>query len=210
MAEILSYGEDALTYWVLTQRLTEFLGKVADRSPAGDALVLYRPSFGRGGAAKGVSAGNSRRSEFGEFDAILRTRECLYLIEAKWSRSSEQVAGTILVRPQQVLRHKILRWHLQRWRSSQAEDWRAFREANAAQFESHFEGYALAPHRSILGRNLEFVLRRLSGGPERIRDILLHIGMPGCAPPQRVEPPEFELVHIEAEVLGPEGYFRLQ
>ena len=41
--EVLSYGEDPLTYWVLTQRLPDLLSQLSDRSSPKSVLVIYRP-----------------------------------------------------------------------------------------------------------------------------------------------------------------------
>jgi hypothetical protein len=68
----------------------------------------------------------------------------------------------------------------------------------------------LAPPGSLLASNLEYVLGRLSERPDRIRDVLLHIGLPGASKPDAVTPPEYELVHIEAQVVSEGGYFHVQ
>ena len=89
MARILSYGEDPLTYLIFSTRLDEFLRKLGDETPAAEALVIYRPSFGRGGRYKTSAKSTRKRSEFGEFDGIVGTTIATYLIESKWSRSTE-------------------------------------------------------------------------------------------------------------------------
>lgn len=208
-AQVLSYGEDPLTYWVLTQRLQNFLGQLSDDSSPADVLVVYRPSFGRGGSAKATASG-SPRSEFGEFDAIVRSTASVYLVEAKWTRSSEHTAGQIVLRPQQVLRHQVFRWHLQAWVATRASGWGEFYGARNTEFAASFPGFTLAPAGSILAANLEFVLRKLCDTSRPVRDILLHIGLPGAPKPVSVRPADFDLVHVEAEAVSPEGYFRLQ
>jgi len=47
MNEILAYGEDALSYWALKERLSEILKKLDDSSNPSDCLIFFRPSFGR-------------------------------------------------------------------------------------------------------------------------------------------------------------------
>lgn len=78
--ELIGYGEDAITFWVLTNRLDKILERFDDNSKESECCVYYRPSFGRGGKS---------RSLLGEFDAVLITPKCTYLIESKWEGSKE-------------------------------------------------------------------------------------------------------------------------
>jgi len=78
--ELIGYGEDAITFWILTNRLDKILERFDDNSKESECCVYYRPSFGRGGKS---------RSLLGEFDAVLITPKCTYLIESKWEGSKE-------------------------------------------------------------------------------------------------------------------------
>lgn len=73
------HGEDPHTLWALTDRLDVVLSQLDDPTPQSEALVIYRPSFGRRGASKRSRAG--RRAEFGEFDAIIRSNAAAYFVE---------------------------------------------------------------------------------------------------------------------------------
>lgn len=78
MSKIFGYGEDALTLWALKQHTSNILEEFQDKTPISNCLIFYRPSFGRGFG-----------SVFGEFDAILVSRENIYLIESKWDNLAE-------------------------------------------------------------------------------------------------------------------------
>lgn len=86
---ILGYGEDALTLHALANGLPDIFRQLGENTDPVKALVFYRPSFGRRSSA----LAGSPRSEFGEFDAIIRTARAVYLVEAKWSASGE-IAGS--------------------------------------------------------------------------------------------------------------------
>ena len=96
---MISYGEDALTYWALTKKLDLILEQLNDESNTEDCILFYRPSFGR--------RGGNKRAEFGEFDSILATPKTVFLIESKWGGSSELKNGTIALRFEQIERHEI-------------------------------------------------------------------------------------------------------
>ena len=130
MPTVISYGEDALTYWALTARTQDILDQLGDDSATEDALVIYRPSFGRHGKARGGVGLATNRAEFGELDAILATSYAIYLVESKWHRSSELQDGALVLRDEQVRRHKIMGWYLQRWFEDKPGSWQAFLEAN--------------------------------------------------------------------------------
>src|SRR4051794_203746 len=94
MPQVLGYGEDALTYSAITTRCEDLLKALGDTTNPDEAISVYRPSFGRR-AANHVDAGQTERSEFGEFDAIVATSQAIYLIESKWHGKSVIRGGTI-------------------------------------------------------------------------------------------------------------------
>ena len=48
-----------------------------------------------------LASGGAKRSEFGEFDALIVTSEAAYLIEAKWGSSRENDNGEARLRDEQ-------------------------------------------------------------------------------------------------------------
>ena len=80
--EAYGYGEDSLTLWLLKTKFKDFFEKLTKKSLGNTSkpIILYRPSFGRGGRSK---------SNIGEFDAIIGSSETIYLIESKWDNCKE-------------------------------------------------------------------------------------------------------------------------
>lgn len=151
MREILGYGEDALTLWVLKNRLEQILKAFNDNTNPEDCLVYYRPSFGRRGGQNSV--------EFGEFDAIIASREKYYLIESKWDNHSDSEKDNVILRNEQLLRHDIFTWYLFNWTSKYSGHWQKFK----AEQENDFKKFskAIPPAGSLLAANLESILSRL-------------------------------------------------
>jgi len=202
---VLSYGEDPLTYYILTDRLSEFLDAVEDTTPCNRVLVIYRPSFGRG---IGVSK-STRKSTFGEFDGIVASQEAVYLIESKWHRSSEVRRRAVTIRDSQIRRHKIFRWYRSHWKPEFKGNWNAFLERYATDFEREFEMSSIPSEGTLLGRNLEFVLGQLDTYSQQLIDVLLYIGDQGKKVPTRVVPQEFKLITLSYNGLGRTGYFEM-
>lgn len=206
---VLSYGEDPLTFWVLTARLGEVLGQLHDPSPPEQAVVFYRPSFGRHGRAKDPRDARGPRAEFGEFDAILGTHSATYLIESKWTGSSEAKGEALNLREEQIHRHRILRWYLETWRGKNPPSWDAFIGDHDHFFRMRFSGNKMAPLGTALAQNLEFVFRRLGDCGTRVRDVILYIGSAGSVPRPSIPPAGFTLVTIVYEPLTTTGYFEM-
>jgi hypothetical protein len=202
---VLSYGEDPLTYDVLTSRLGEFLVELGDPADPSGALVIYRPSFGRGMGAHR----SARQSTFGEFDAIVATSTAVYFIESKWHRSSEAQRRTVEVRYTQVARHEMLRWYRRHWSSDFAGKWADFAKVHSTEFERRFDTSCLPPAGSTLSENIEFVLRRLEPFPQDMVDVVLFVGIKGSRVPEAVNPPSFRLVALSYDGLEGTGYFEM-
>jgi hypothetical protein len=196
---IWSYGEDPLTLWVLSQRLGEFLARVEDGSGESDVLVLYRPSFGRGGRGRGEG---EKPASFGEFDGIVATPVAVYLIESKWDGSPELRGDVLEIKPGQVLRHDVFRWYRNRWREDWPS-WEAFEADASEDFADRFADLRFAPAGSRLAANIEFVLVALRAFGEATKDVALYCSRPRPAKelPQRVDPDHFTLATIEYEPL---------
>jgi hypothetical protein len=147
MGQILGYGEDALTLRLLKNRPKEILERFNDRTEPPDCLVFYRPSFGR--------SGGSGSAEFGEFDAILASKENVYLIESKWDNHRPSNRTELVLRPEQIERHRVFRWYLGNWSDRYSNDWRAFTIEKGAKFVL---GKKIAPTGSLLATNLQQIL----------------------------------------------------
>ena len=162
---LLGYGEDALTLWAVTERLDLILEELGDNSDPADCTVFYRPSFGR--------------DQYGEFDAIIVTPERAYLVESKWDGSG---GTSIKLEEHQIRRHKILEWYHDNWKG---EEWDVFARVNNPSFKEKFtyfvkeEGKRVKKSKyipssdTILGQNLQTVLKIISG--REIENVLLYL-----------------------------------
>jgi hypothetical protein len=196
MNEILGYGEDALTYWALKERLSEILKKLDDSSNPSDCLVFFRPSFGR--------RGGGGRAEFGEFDAILASSENVYLIESKWDKSLR--GKGIALGEGQIRRHEILAWYLRNWDAQRySNNWAGFENEFQSNFARVFQDRKIAPAGSRLAKDLEFVLNRLQEHRKRLscayrkpRNVLLYFYGNKSRKTEEVvaKDPNFEVVNI--------------
>ena len=204
---ILGYGEDALTLWALSRRLPALLAALGDPGRADDALVLYRPSFGR--AATGRAPDASHRAEFGEFDAILGTAAAVYLVESKWDRSGELEGGVLSLRAEQAHRHAVFATYLRLWRELRPSTWEEFARGAEARFGAEHRTVRFAPAGSRLAENLRFVLSALAdkGGP--IRNVALYFRPEGESPDARVSNEGFECVTLAYEVEPGSRFVRL-
>jgi hypothetical protein len=173
--EILGYGEDSLTYWCLTNRLSDVLTPFGD-SIENTLVVFYRPSFGRRSNGSAATP-EVRGPQFGEFDGIVVTKRGVYLIEAKWTNSGEIDTGLITLRPEQLRRHQLFRAYLEAWRAQNPVDWKVF-VTDRPLFELRaldgtVESFNTARAESLLATNLATVLKRCAEGGEAVEDVLL-------------------------------------
>ena len=172
--EILAYGEDALTLWALKHKL-EYILRELDNSP--NPLLcqaFFRPSFGR--------RGGKNSSQFGEFDFILLTENCIYLGESKWENSSEKIVdGKIELREEQLLRHKLFKFYITEWAfgSYENNEWKQFSsDAKSKLIQEDIEK-PIATENSLLAENLQTTLKLIkeyyknTGQPE-IKNVLLY------------------------------------
>lgn len=173
MVNVIGYGEDALTYCAVTSRLPELLGHLNDATDLGEALVFYRPSFGRA-ASSGVSPAGHIASAFGEFDAIVATSVAIYLIESKWKGSSGMRHEAICLGAPQSRRHEVFTWYVEMWRSSASNSWDEFVASRSAEFEAKFKHMMMPSSSSTLGRNLAYTLGRLTSISTQVKNVLLY------------------------------------
>lgn len=203
---MLGYGEDALTLWVFTNQTQEFLRQVDDDTSVKDTRVHFRPSFGRGG--RPADPKSKVRAEFGEFDAIVLTRQAVYLVESKWHRSGELSEDSIDLKGVQVRRHRIFREYLEQWRSRRPIDWGEFASALEPIFANTDLDVRPAPEGSVLAVNLKFVLEECSEAIVPVRDVLLLLAPTGWS--RSLEPPRgFDLVQIEYEPVGESQFVQI-
>jgi hypothetical protein len=152
MTNILGYGEDALTFWFLKDHIEIILKFFNDNSDPNDCLVLYRPSFGR--------SGGRNSTEFGEFDAIVTSREKYYLIESKWDNHTDYNKDYLILRKEQQLRHEVFTWYLFNWGLAYRGNWQKFRSEQQKNLEKFNK--TIPPAGSLLAINLESVLSKLA------------------------------------------------
>jgi hypothetical protein len=201
MPKIFGYGEDALTLWILTSNLAELLNRLRDESDPKKCNIFYRPSFGRRGGRKSA--------EFGEFDAIVSSPKTIYLIESKWDGSAELEGEKLVVREEQIQRHKVMWHYINTWFIATYESWEAYYSTNKDKFESNLNGKPCAPIGSKLSDNLEFILGTICDRQKKLEDILMYICKPNSKRPQSVEPKHFKLVIFEYNPMNEGGVFEM-
>ena len=201
---MLGYGEDALTLWGMTQGLPRFLRQLKDDTPPEEALVIFRPSFGRRSPNP-----NAIPSVFGEFDAIVRSRQANYLVEGKWNSSSELKKSVLEVAERQERRHRVMRWYYQNWQQEDRESWADFRRRSKASFEAAFRGLTMPTAGTTLAMNLEYILALMKEKELPLYDVLLFSTVHAGLRPSGVKPDSFRLVVLHVESIGGNGYIRM-
>ena len=137
--KIITYGEDALTLWALKEKLSAILKALNDDSAPSSCELFYRPSFGRG------------RSGFGEFDFIILADQVIYLGESKWNKSSEKNKnGPVLLRDEQIKRHELFIFYLEKWAFGEYASWGDFQE----QERGHL-AHSIPDANSLLAKNIK-------------------------------------------------------
>jgi hypothetical protein len=148
MSKILGYGEDALTLWALKHHLSKILDEFQDKTPIPECLIFYRPSFGR--------HGKDGSSIFGEFDAIIASKQNVYLIESKWDNHNDFKNEEFPLENHQILRHQIFAWYLTHWNKN--GNWQTFVKEQKENFP--FPNKTIARN-SLLAQNLEHILIKI-------------------------------------------------
>jgi hypothetical protein len=169
--DILAYGEDALTFWAMRNKIPDILGSLRDASASVNCQVFFRPSFGR--------RGGPGRSEFGEFDFILLTESAIYLGESKWQRSSERLeAGNLALRAEQRARHAMFKFYLKEWFLGNYKTWDEFERGAKPKLALLGTLKSFAREGTMLASNLSTILRiirsRYSSLPG-ITNVLLYL-----------------------------------
>jgi len=190
--QIFGYGEDALTLWALKQNISKILGEFQDTTTVSDCIAFYRPSFGR--------HGKDGSAIFGEFDAILASKQNIYLIESKWDNHTNFSNEEFPLETHQILRHQIFKWYLTHWNEKYSGDWQTFVNENQERFP--FLKKSIAPSGSLLARNLECILKKIrehcSVTSERnIKNVFLFFYNSGKSNPPTKIANDFTLIPVE-------------
>ncbi len=202
---LIGYGKDSLTLAAVTVGLPSLLVQLNDSADPRQALVLYRPGFGR----RLVDASDRRHAEFGEFAAIVGTASAVYLIETMWSSKAELQAGLVTLGEPPIRRHRVFQQLLASWRTARPADWGAFMAYGQAAFEGANPTMTLAPVGSALARDLESALRQLAPLGNNIRSLLLLGSIGEELPEVTVDPATFTLVRYRASLIGGAGFVDL-
>ena len=205
--EIIAYGEDALTFWAMKNKLPTILQVLKDTSDPDHCQGFFRPSFGR--------RGGKNSSQLGEFDFILLTDMCIYLGESKWQRSSEKISeGVLELRAEQLTRHIVFKFYIEEWAFGSYPTWRTFEEMARIKLDALNLTKQIAPAESQLARNLQTILdviKRRYTVPPTIKNVLLflHDGAAISQLPQKAGR-DFEVVAIDySEDDVSEGFIKL-
>jgi hypothetical protein len=170
--EILAYGEDALTLWALKNKLEYILQELKDLSNPSQCQAFFRPSFGR--------RGGPNSSQFGEFDFILLSADCIYLGESKWDNSSEKIIdGRLELRDEQLIRHKLFKFYIDEWILGNCTNWQDFLMIAKTNLSREKIVKPIAPINSLLAENLQTTLKIIKEhltdtGSPKIRNLLLY------------------------------------
>ena len=171
MTKILGYGEDALTLWALRQHVSKILKEFRDKTATSDCLIFYRPSFGRHSKADS--------SVFGEFDAVIASKENIYLVESKWDNLTEFNKTELILGKEQTTRHEVFSWYLTHWNRKYFGNWQAFANEHQKDFKMDFKiDRKTIAQNSLLSRNLESILNKIhehcqSISGDNIKNVLL-------------------------------------
>jgi len=203
----IGYGEDGLTYKALHAGRLELLAQLEDQTPPKQCIVHFRPSFGRGGSP-----------QFGEFDAILSTEGCVYLIEAKWN-SGDHFQPFVALKDVQIRRHQIFTWLYRNWvdvfANGVAPSWAAFAQETAQAFTAAFPARLLAPNGTLLARNLQTILTDITQPRRELKNVLLYFSPQGVDGPGQIVYPAialekqvpFLLISLPYDPIGESRYF---
>ena len=124
----------------------------------------------------------------------------MYVVEAKWHRSSDVRGGRVQLEEPQLRRHAIFATYLRLWRAAtreQRESWETFTRTAKADFGVAHEGWRLV-YSETSTRNIAFLLRRPEWCGSSVRDVLLFVGPVGVPAPGAVSD-GFPLVAVEYE-----------
>ena len=186
--------------------MKEILEKLDDGAKLSDCTVFYRPSFGRGGR---------NTANFGEFDAIVSTKTCIYLIESKWEGAA-QSSKEIRLSEAQLNRHAIFKEYFDKWDRSVGIP---SLTASASGFLTSVNDKKVVSEKGELAKHLEFVLSRTAKGlddyaKKDLRNVLLLFHRQEEEPRMLLKPESFgPVVSIKCppsiDVMGNSWFFEM-
>ena len=200
--QLIGYGEDSLTFWALKDQLSVILEKLEGKSQVDSCVVFYRPSFGRG-------------KNIGEFDAIIATPDCVYLIESKWDQSNEYHKTTrkVVLREAQWKRHDTFMVYRECWNCSDLGKWDEFAGRLGPIAEEKMPDHKIPDSSTQLAKSLEVVLSKCwqQGKEQTTKNVCLFFSESSsesvenseqrvqleCADGDQRKAPQFELIEIE-------------
>ena len=197
MAKLLGYGEDFLTLWAIKERTGTILKKHKDQTPTTECLVFYRPSFGR--------SGGPHSAEFGEFDAIIASKQNIYLIESKWDNLKKHNKTKLNLEKEQLLRHEVFAWYLVNWNKKYIGQWQNFVDDNIHALNAtkkKLPNYQRGK-RKLLIENLEFALLKLkdhcTGFRSRanVKNVILFFYNSKTSKPPTETNPDYTLIPLD-------------
>jgi hypothetical protein len=151
---ILSYGENAYTFWALNNHMKEILNQLGDSFEPVSCQVLFRPNFGR-------RAGDDR-PQFGEFDFIILSGSTIYLGESMSDRSPGIKKGVMELKEPHCKRHIIFKKYIDSWFQTDFKDWTQFSNYHNGYFTYKYDrGKVYVPiayPNSQLAKNLHYTL----------------------------------------------------
>ncbi|MDR3578182.1 MAG: hypothetical protein P4L50_30310 [Anaerolineaceae bacterium] len=204
--EILGYGEDALTLWGMKYKLSDILNSQNDPSNPERCKIFFRPSFGR--------AGGDKSAQFGEFDFIILSDDFLYLGESKWDRSHEKIAdGCLILRPEQLLRHRVFYCLIQLWLDNDYICWSHFKVPAEKILRKESVNKQFAPENSLLAKNLEMTFNIIKGHYKsipQIKNLLLyfHCNKPVSQLPKKAGN-DFNVVSLDYSMVTLGNYIQI-
>lgn len=196
MFQIIGYGEEALTYQVLTTRLDDVLFELDDCSDPSQCVLFYIPSH----AEKG-------RSLIDDCDAVLLTPQCVYLIQAKWVGSKKFKEGE--VSQFHGLKHQLISKLAETWDNHKSyED---FHRKEQEKFDKIFQGNERGRVEYIIDQRMFYILNRakeiVNDGKIVTRSVYLVISEKGTRLLPITVPNDFSVVRIEYQPIDGSCFF---
>lgn len=143
--------------------------KLDDGALLSDCTVFYRPSFGRGGM---------NTANFGEFDAIVSTKTCVYLIESKWEGETRRSGRNIKLSKTQIARHTIFAEYFRMWDRLQGK--RSLAASEIGEYLTDTPSKKMTPFSANLANHLQFVFSRIAttkdnGNKKPLKNVVLFL-----------------------------------
>jgi hypothetical protein len=196
MVRLLGYGEDLLTLWAIKERTGTILKKFEDKTPTTECLVFYRPSFGK--------TSKEHSPELGEFDAIIASRQNIYLVESKGDNLTNNKTKPSL-KKEQLLWHEVFAWYLVNWNKKYTGQWQNFVNDNIHAFNATKK--KLPTHQNEKNKlsieNLEFTLEKLKDhckdfrSRANIKNVILFFYNSQTTKPPTETNPDYTLIPID-------------